>query len=426
MVCRESHAQNALTSLPLAVATFDVSGAQEHELQKLLVDVRAAQRCLDGLTMRIGRRSRQLAHVGRSAPADETLRGQGQSTVGDQQARQEAKRSEAADAVPGLDDAVVKGKTSGEHVDAIARHTSKLSDEQRSKIDFDDVLAKAAELPPDEFNRLMKRLADRARADHGQADAKAKRAASEFRHWFDHKTGMGRFTGLLDPERYEAFVKTVDQQVSSLAATSDEPVTKSHNLAAHALVDLVLATGGRKARNRLPSITVLVDHDTLQNGPHENSVRQTEDGHDISPETLARLCCDATLRKVVLDADGVPINVGRKYRTATDAQWAALKAAYSSCAWQGCTAPLNWCQAHHIKEWEHGGPTDLENLVPLCSRHHHQVHDRPPGGFEGPSQVDERGRLHGKWHIKLLPDRTLKIFKPDGAHHSTVPPPRRE
>ena len=96
----------------------------------------------------------------------------------------------------------------------------------------------------------------------------------------------------------------------------------------------------------------------------------------------------------------------RKYRTDTDAQWAALKAVYRSCAWDGCTAPISWCQAHHIKPWDRHGPTDLDNLIPLCSRHHHRVHE-------------------GGWHIKLLADWSLRIHRPDGALAANVPTPRR-
>jgi hypothetical protein len=49
--------------------------------------------------------------------------------------------------------------------------------------------------------------------------------------------------------------------------------------------------------------------------------------------------------------------------------------------------------------------SDLANLVPLCSRHHHAVHE-------------------GQWTIKLLPDRTLRVFRPDGAHHGNAMPDR--
>ena len=57
-----------------------------------------------------------------------------------------------------------------------------------------------------------------------------------------------------------------------------------------------------------------------------------------------------------------------------------------------------------MKHWEDGGPTCPENLVLLCSRHHHRAHQ--PG-----------------WHVKLLPDATLHITTPTGTHLQTRPPP---
>ncbi len=412
MGCVAVEAQDAVLSIPLFVPGLDVSGFDEAKLAGLLADVRIAQRCLDGLVMRIGVRSNELARSGQAAPTDETIRGTGSGAVGSRQARREAKRADVAESVDGLGAAVSKGEASGEHVDAISRHTSKLTDEQRHSIDFDGLIEKAKELPADVFDRLVKRAVDVARSDHGLADARAKREASEFRHWFDHKTGMGRFTGTLDAQRYEALTNAVDNHINALASlgTTSDPVVRNHNLAVEALVQLVTASGALNSRSRLPSVTIVVDHDTVVHGAHPESVRQTENGHDVAPETISRLCCDATIRRVTLNDRGVPVNVGRKYRTATDAQWAALKAVHSGCAWDGCSAPMNWCEAHHIREWEHGGPTDLDNLVPLCSRHHHRVHE-------------------GQWGIKMGagsdPDRTLRIYKPDGSLATTVPPPMR-
>jgi hypothetical protein len=31
-------------------------------------------------------------------------------------------------------------------------------------------------------------------------------------------------------------------------------------------------------------------------------------------------------------------------------------------------------QAHHIRPWSEGGPTDLANLVLLCRKHHRVIH----------------------------------------------------
>ncbi len=38
--------------------------------------------------------------------------------------------------------------------------------------------------------------------------------------------------------------------------------------------------------------------------------------------------------------------------------------------------PTHPLQAHHVRHWLHGGPTDLDNLVRLCRTHHHDHHDR--------------------------------------------------
>jgi hypothetical protein len=65
--------------------------------------------------------------------------------------------------------------------------------------------------------------------------------------------------------------------------------------------------------------------------------------------------------------------------------------------------PFHRCEIHHIHWFEHGGPTDLDNLVPLCSRHHHLVHDLG-------------------WHLHLAPDRTLTITPPSGTPPSGTPP----
>lgn len=393
----------ALDEFPRRVGPLDFSDADEVELKAVLTKIRAAQRCLDGVVMSIGRRSDELAAQGRAAPAAETMRADG--AVSARQARREARRSETATIMPGIDQAVKEGQLSGEHVDAIARHSTKLTEEQRESLDIAAVVAKARQVPAETFERFLKRQVDDIRGDHGLGDTEAKRSASEFRHWFDHGSGMGRFSGSLDPERYEMLIGAVEHRTGSLAAAGG--VEKDRNLAARALVDLAVRKGVAGSGSRLlPSILVVTDQATLAGAPRKNSLRQTEGGHDIAAASVERLACDAMIRGVTLDGHGVPIDVGRKYRTATDGQWAALKAIYSTCAWAGCRSPIGWCQAHHIEEWENGGRTDLKNLVPLCSQHHHRVHE-------------------GGWSVTLESDRTLQIHKPGGAHHATVPTPMR-
>lgn len=89
-------------------------------------------------------------------------------------------------------------------------------------------------------------------------------------------------------------------------------------------------------------MNVIVDWETFSQGGHDGSVRETADGHPLPPESVARLACDATVQRVILDPNGIPINVGRRHGTATDAQWQAIRAVYRTCAWHGCDRPVSW------------------------------------------------------------------------------------
>ncbi len=74
------------------------------------------------------------------------------------------------------------------------------------------------------------------------------------------------------------------------------------------------------------------------------------------------------------------------------------------CRFPGCTRRRT-LHAHHVRYWSHGGRTDLNNMILLCSRHHTLVH-----------QLDFRLVLH--------PDRTLSVTTADGVrvlHHPALP-----
>ena len=80
-----------------------------------------------------------------------------------------------------------------------------------------------------------------------------------------------------------------------------------------------------------------------------------------------------------MNGDGVPLDVGRAKRLATIHQRRALGAAHETCAVPDCQVKFTHCEPHHIEYWEDGGNTDMANLVPLCSRHHHAAHE---GGWK--------------------------------------------
>lgn len=84
------------------------------------------------------------------------------------------------------------------------------------------------------------------------------------------------------------------------------------------------------------------------------------------------LTCDATC-EAWFERDGQVIGAGRATRTVNRRLRRALEHRHPTCAVPGCSATRG-LHAHHIRHWEDGGPTDLDNLVLLCPFHHRQHH----------------------------------------------------
>lgn len=105
---------------------------------------------------------------------------------------------------------------------------------------------------------------------------------------------------------------------------------------------------------------------------------ELQTGNLVSSRTAQRLACDGVLSRVV-KAGSVVIDVGRATPSVSPAQWRALKARYDSCGWEGCDRPISWTSPHHIEFRSHGGVSTLRNLLPLCYKHHRDVHE---GGWQ--------------------------------------------
>jgi len=99
-------------------------------------------------------------------------------------------------------------------------------------------------------------------------------------------------------------------------------------------------------------------------------------GHGpIEPATAERLPCTARVQGVLVGRGGKVLSLGRTKRLATRAQRRALKVRDKGiCKFPGCHATTH-LDAHRVRPWSHGGPTDLDNLILLCGRHHTLVHE---------------------------------------------------
>jgi hypothetical protein len=102
---------------------------------------------------------------------------------------------------------------------------------------------------------------------------------------------------------------------------------------------------------------------------------QLANGTKLTANQIRRMACEADIIPMVLNDHGVPLDFGRTARFGTYRQRLALQALHPTCAAEGCDVDFDWCEIHHLKPWEKGGLTNLNNLVPLCTYHHHWVHE---------------------------------------------------
>lgn len=118
----------------------------------------------------------------------------------------------------------------------------------------------------------------------------------------------------------------------------------------------------------------------------------------VSASTARRLACDSVRQLLLLDPRGhldaisamervIPIPM-RKAITSRDG---------GRCRFPGCRHAIR--EIHHVQFWQHGGTTTTDNLVGLCSFHHHQIHDR---GWTLTGDPDDRltftDPLKRQWH----------------------------
>jgi hypothetical protein len=121
---------------------------------------------------------------------------------------------------------------------------------------------------------------------------------------------------------------------------------------------------------------------------------ELDDGPAVAVDTARRLACDATIVGLLEDADGEPLDIGRKSRSIPAALSRALKARDGGCRFPGCDR-TRYTEGHHVRHWADGGETTLSNLVTLCGFHHRLVHE-------------------GGYGLKTTDDGVFVFTRPDG------------
>ena len=309
------------------------------------------------------------------------------------QARRSLGTAEVLDEMPGLRAAVDSGEVALANAERLADAAQRTAPEAVDGAA--DLLAMAKELPPDKFAREASAWTQRHQPDHGHGDWLEKRRQRYLRTW-KQQDGMVRLDGLLDPEtgtricnRLQDAAEEFRRQDQKAARTDSEASVAGggsgggeglrswDQLRADALDRLTSGdadgsrVGGGSGGRPKAEIVAVADISVLTG---ENPAGRCEipGAGPVPPEVLERIACDALLTGVIF-ADGKPLYHGSTVRTATGAQRRMLIARDGGCV--GCGVDPSQCQTHHIVPYARSRRTDIDNLVLVCWRCHHNIHD---------------------------------------------------
>ena len=230
--------------------------------------------------------------------------------------------------------------------------------------------------------------------DHGAAEQAERRELFLSRYGSD---GMWALSGTLDTETGLALSMALESVCEAIRAEDrDRDLAHLRHDALGVLLNGQLSAGLPVHKGVRPHILVITRHTDAPtrangHGPDQRDLAAPSQAEllDRTDGTLGglwltglarqRLTCDAVTQSLTVDADGVPLRLGRSARVVPPALRRVIDVRDRHCAFAGCSAPAMWCQAHHMIHWEDGGPTDERNLVLVCQFHHKAIHER---GFE--------------------------------------------
>ncbi|MFR9801952.1 DUF222 domain-containing protein [Pseudonocardia sp. RS010] len=279
--------------------------------------------------------------------------------------------------LPATATAFAAGEAGLRHVEVIARvldsaAARRLDPETWAGAEV-QLAAKAPLYTPSELYSWGTQLVEILDQDGAEPDDSPRPQINELRLTRFRTRPGGKLTGRYDDAAmFDALAAVIDAGAAPRDPDDQRSIPERQAEALAEACDQVLSrgrlpeTGGRR-----PQLVVTVRLEDLE---RRAAAAALEFGGQLTAQTLRQLACDAAVVPVVLDGKGVPLDVGRIKRTVPDGLRRAVLTRDGGCAFPGCRRRPSWCEVHHVKEWQRGGPTALGNLVALCAMHHRLVH----------------------------------------------------
>ena len=210
------------------------------------------------------------------------------------------------------------------------------------------------------------------------------RSADQRRFDAVHAIFMASVTAAADGKRPEPLVNIILDATTSLEV-----------LARHGFLDLTTNNHDTNDHNR--------DHDDLAATDPTTRRCATSTGVALHPDIAMKAMLYGSIRRVIVDAHDVIINMGRTQRLFTGKARHAAQLLAVQCGYRGCDIPAEFCDVDHIEPWINGGETNQANSMPLCGPHDRRKHTK---------QLSGRRDRHGRIHL-ITPNGT--VIKPLNA-----------
>src|SRR5262245_46506344 len=308
-------------------------------------------------------------------------------------ARERVRVARALEKLPLIAVAMAQGRVSY----AKARAMTRIADESNERYLLNIALCGTASHVEDVARNYRRAL------DAAELSRDAVQQRDQGLWWHTEADGSLAIRGRLPAEVGALFVRALQAAQDRLpipknvsAETSSDDLLRSRKRRVEALATMAesFVAHGEKDLSGADrhQIVAHVDAETFRNRCAGRC--ELEHGASIAAETARRLACDASVVRIVENAKGEPLDVGRKTRTIPPAIRRALNARDKGCRFPGCSFK-RYVDGHHVRHWADGGETKLSNLVTLCRFHHRLVHE-------------------GRVVVRVLDDGAFRFIRPSG------------
>lgn len=343
---------------PVCVGAVDEAGLSDEALSARLGLIGRCESRLAAM------KSRVLAEVGNRHSTATAVRVAGEEL---RSSRRETKRAvETAQQMrelPATSDALDDGTIPQGHARLIGRAAGE------GVVDEEELVAAAKREDYDEFRKTVQRHQQDRSADDGQAILDRQRKRRKATIFESPETGMFVLSAQFDRVMGTRLATALTAKERELWHREDPKARRTpQQRMADALAALVCEPGSGK--NKGADLLVIADYDVVK---QELVNARLADGSPIPLGELRSLALTANILPSIFDAKTQEMWLGRRRRTASEAQRVALTARDQGCVC--CKANPLWCRAHHIIWWSNGGPTDLDNLLLVCDACHKKIHE---------------------------------------------------